>query len=82
MYGKINRENIQPNSKETTMALREEAAHYSKYRREYDELRKAYLQDYITKQELKTLRGQLKSGDATGAMKGLAVLMGRWTRHV
>ena len=82
MYGKINRENIQPDSKETMWALREEAAHYSKYRREYDELRKAYLQDYITKEELKTLRRQLKSGDATGAMQGLAVLMGRWTRRV
>lgn len=82
MYGKINRENIQPNSKETTWALREEVSHYSKYRREYDELRKAYLQNYITKEELKTLRNQLKSGDAAGAMKGLAVLMGRWTRHV
>lgn len=55
--------------------LREDAAHYSRYRQEYASLRKAYLEDRITQEQLKQLRDMVKAGDVDGAVKGLAVMM-------
>ena len=59
---------------ETTMSVRQEAAHYLQHRKTYDELRRAYLHGYIDQKQLKQLREQVKAGDADGAIKALGVL--------
>lgn len=76
MYGGINRDNIDP-ARVTTTDVRREAGAYLKHRRIYEDLRRAYLHNIITKQQLLTLRGQVKAGDADGAVRGLAKLMMR-----
>jgi len=58
-----------------TMTVKEEAAHYSRYRQEYASLRKAYLEDRITKDQLKQMRGMIKDGRPGEAMALLDALM-------
>lgn len=55
--------------------LREDVAHYSRYRQEYASLRKAYLQDRITKDQLKQMREMIKDGRPGKAMAMLDALM-------
>lgn len=58
-----------------SMTVKEEAAHYSRYRQEYASLRKAYLEDRITKDELVQMRGMIKDGRPGEAMAMLDALM-------
>lgn len=58
-----------------SMALKEEAAHYSRYRQEYASLRKAYLENRITADQLKQMRGMIKDGRPGEAMALLDALM-------
>ena len=57
------------------MTVKEEAAHYSRYRQEYASLRKAYLEDRIDKDQLKQMRGMIKDGRPREAMALLDALM-------
>lgn len=57
------------------MTVKEEAAHYSRYRQEYASLRKAYLEDRIDKCQLKQMRGMIKDGRPGEAMALLDALM-------
>lgn len=57
------------------MTVKEEAAHYSRYRQEYATLRKAYLEDRIDKDQLKQMRGMIKDGRPGEAMALLDALM-------
>lgn len=57
------------------MTVKEEAAHYSRYRQEYASLRKAYLEDRIDKDQLKQMRGMIKDGRPGEAMALLDALM-------
>ena len=57
------------------MTVKEEAAHYSRYRQEYASLRKAYLEDRITKDQLKQMREMIKDGRPGEAMALLDALM-------
>lgn len=57
------------------MTVKEEAAHYSRYRQEYASLRKAYLEDRIDKDQLKQMRGMIKEGRPGEAMALLDALM-------
>lgn len=57
------------------MTVKEEAAHYSRYRQEYASLRKAYLEDRITKDQLKQMRTMIKDGRPGEAMALLDALM-------
>jgi hypothetical protein len=57
------------------MTVKEEAAHYSRYRQEYASLRKAYLEDRITKDQLKQMREMVKGGRPGEAMALLDALM-------
>ena len=74
MYRRLKKENIEQPLM-TTAQVQEEAKHYTVNRKIYDELRKAYLDDRITQEQLKQLRDMVKAGDADGAVKGLAVMM-------
>lgn len=76
MYGGINRDNIAP-ARVSSREVRREAGEYLQHRRIYEDLRVAYLRGKITKQQLLTMRGQVKAGDADGAVKGLAKLLWR-----
>ena len=57
------------------MTVKEEAAHYSRYRQEYASLRKAYLENRITTDQLKQMRGMIKDGRPGEAMALLDALM-------
>ena len=57
------------------MTVKEEAAHYSRYRQEYAQLRRAYLEDRITKDQLKQMREMVKDGRPREAMALLDALM-------
>ena len=57
------------------MTVKEEAAHYSRYRQEYASLRKAYLEGRIDKDQLKQMRGMIKEGRPGEAMALLDALM-------
>lgn len=57
------------------MTVKEEAAHYSRYRQEYASLRKAYLENRITTDQLKQMRGMIKEGRPGEAMALLDALM-------
>ena len=76
MYGRINRDNIQPMV--NPLELREEASVYLRNHLVYTDMRNAYRQGRITKQQLMTLRGQLKAGDVAGAVNGLGNLLYRY----
>lgn len=75
MYGNINRENIDPASKDRAWTLKEEAAHYARHRTEYAALRQAYLQDRISKEDLLKMREMIKDGRPGEAMAMLDALM-------
>ena len=77
MYRKITRDNIRPKDYTDLGPVPEQADHYLANRRIYDELRTAYLRGYIDKQQLLTLRGQVRAGDADAAWKGLGRIMMR-----
>lgn len=57
------------------MNVREEAAHYSRYRKVYDELWRAYMNGHISQSEYKSLRERVKAGDGEGAIKTLGFLL-------
>lgn len=57
------------------MTVKEEAAHYSRYRQEYASLRRAYLENRIDKDQLKQMRGMIKDGRPGEAMALLDALM-------
>lgn len=75
MYGTINRENIHP--KVNKEQLREEQKFFLRHRKLFEDIRRAYAKEQITKHDLMTLRGQIKAGDAQGAQKGLYRLLER-----
>ena len=74
MYRHIDRDKIDPYFPDT-QTVRDEAGKYLKNRRIFEELRRAYIKGMIDKQQLLTLRGQVKAGDVDGAVKGLARLL-------
>lgn len=73
MYRHIDREKINPYFPDV-QTVRKDANQYMKNRDIFKALRKAYDRGMIDKQQLLTLRGQLKAGDVDGAVKGLARL--------
>lgn len=74
-YRRIIREKI--STRENMEKLREEREFFIKHQKLFAEMRMAYGRGRITRQELLTLRGQIKSGDAAGAKKGLMRLLER-----
>lgn len=56
-------------------AIRDEASTYLRNRMLLTEIKHAYINGYIDRQEMLTLRGQALNGDRDGAIKGLARLM-------
>lgn len=77
MYRKINRDSIRPMDYEDLGPVPEQARHYLVNRGIYSELRTAYLNGRINKQQLLTLRGQVRAGNADGAYKGLGRILMR-----
>ena len=77
MYRKINRDNIRPKDYTDLGPAPEQASNYLANRGIYNELRVAYLRGHIDKQQLLTLRGQVRAGNADGAWKGLGRLLMR-----
>lgn len=77
MYRKINRDNIRPKDYTDLGPVPEQANHYLANRRIYDELRVVYLRGHIDKQQLLTLRGQVRAGNADAAWNGLGRLLMR-----
>ena len=75
MYRKINRDNIRPKGYKDLGPTPEQARHYIANRGIYNELRAAYLRGNINKQQLLTLRGQVRAGDAECAYKGLGRIL-------
>ncbi len=75
MIRAIDRENIHP--KVRPLHVREEATTYLHNHLIYTDLRNAYRKGQITRQQLLTLRGQVKAGDVAGAMNGLGTLLYR-----
>ena len=77
MYDRIPNSAIQDKKK---MSAREEAAHYAVNIKVYEEIRYAYRCGYIDRQQMLTLRGQVRAGNSEGAMKGLGTLLlnGHW----
>lgn len=57
------------------MKNKADAGAYSRNLKFFAELRKLYMQGFLTKQEVLTFRGQALSGDTNGAYIGLARLM-------
>lgn len=76
MIRAIDRENIHP--KVRPLNIRKEASEYLHNHPILTDLRNAYRHGKITKQQLLTLRGQVKAGDVTGAMNGLGKLLYRY----
>jgi tRNA C32,U32 (ribose-2'-O)-methylase TrmJ len=74
-YRRIIREKI--STRENMEKLREEREFFIKHQKLFAEMRMAYGRGRITRQELLTLRGQIKAGDAVGAKKGLMRLLER-----
>lgn len=77
MYRKINRDKIRPKDYTYLGPVQEQANHYLANRGIYSERRAAYLRGHIDKQQLLTLRGQVRAGNADAAWKGLGRLMMR-----
>lgn len=77
MYQKINPDNIRPKDYTDLGPVPEQARHYLANRGIYNELRAAYLRGHINKQQLLTLRVQVRSGNADGAWKRLGRLLMR-----
>lgn len=75
MIRAIDRDNIHP--KVRPLHIREEAAEYLHNHLIYTDMRNAYRKGQITRQQLLTLRGQVKAGDVAGAMNGLGKLLYR-----
>lgn len=75
MIRAIDRENIHP--KVRPRNIRQEATVYLNNHPIYTDLRDAYRKGKITRQQLLTLRGQVKAGDVAGAMNGLGKLLCR-----
>ena len=73
-YRRINPQNI--STRENMAKLREEREFFIKHQKLFA-VRMAYGRGRITRQELMTLRGQIKAGDAAGAKKGLMRLLER-----
>lgn len=73
--------NISPQP-ESSRRIRNEAGGYLKNHIIYTDLRDAYRKGKITKQELLTLRGQVKAGNAAGAINGLGKLLCRYERKM
>ena len=74
-YRRINPQRI--STRENLEKLREEREFFIKHQKLFAEMRMAYGHGRITHQELMTLRGQIKAGDAAGAKKGLMRLLER-----
>jgi hypothetical protein len=77
MYSKIRPDSIKPKDYTDLGPVPEQARHYLNNRGIYNELRTAYLHGNINKQQLLTLRGQVRAGDADGAYKGLGRILMR-----
>ena len=73
-YRRIDWDNIDPML--TAKKIVAESNDYLVHRQILDDLRKAYIRGHITREQLLTLRGYVKAGDATHAQKGLADLLG------
>ena len=74
-YRKIDPQRI--STRENVAKLREEREMFIRYQKLFCDMRMAYGRGRITRQELLTLRGQIKAGDAAGAKKGLMRLLER-----
>lgn len=77
MYRRINRDSIRPKNYEDLGSVPEQARHYLVNRGIYNELRTSYLNGFINKQQLLTLREQVRNGDADGAYKKLGRILMR-----
>lgn len=77
MYSKASPDSIRPKNYKDLGPVPEQARHYLNNRGIYNELRTAYLHGNINKQQLLTLRGQVRAGDADGAYKGLGRILMR-----
>ena len=80
MIKAIDRDNInlKPVSSRT---IRREAGAYLQNHLIFTDLRDAYRKGKITKQQLLTLRGQVKAGNAADAVNGLGKLLCRYERR-
>ena len=67
---------------ESSRRIRSEAGGYLKNHIIFTDLRDAYRKGKITKQELLTLRGQVKAGNVAEAMNGLGKLLCRYERRM
>lgn len=74
-YRRIDRENQSTGVNMREMG--EERRLFVRNQKLFADMRTAYAREQITRQELLTLRGQIKAGDAAGAQKGLLILLGR-----
>lgn len=74
-YRKIDRDNINPAV--NAPKLMEERNLFIKHQKLFSDMRRAYGKGRITRQELLTLRGQIKAGDAAVAKMGLMRLLER-----
>lgn len=72
-YRRINPQNI--STRENMAKLREERELFIRHQKLFAEMRMAYAHGLIDKQELLTLRGQIKAGDGVGAKAGFKKLM-------
>lgn len=77
MYSKISPDSIRPKDYKDLGPVPEQARHYLNNRGIYNELRTAYLHGFIDRQQLLTLRGQVRAGDADGAYKWLGRILMR-----
>ena len=74
MYRRIDRAKINPAGVDRQV-MGWEAERYMRNRSAFARLRRAYLENRITKQQLLTLRGQVKVGEVAAAMSGLDRLL-------
>ena len=72
-YRRINPQRI--STRENITKLREERELFIRYQKLFCDMRMAYAHGLIDKQELLTLRGQIKAGDGAGAKAGFHRLM-------
>jgi hypothetical protein len=79
-YRRIDRENLSTGVNMREMG--EERRLFVRNQKLFADMRTAYAREQITRQELLTLRGQIKAGDAEGARNGLGRLLERSGAYV
>ena len=76
MYREIDRTNVDRPT-EDVREIRHAAHVYMVNRQLLSNIRAAYMLGQIDYPQMSTLRGQVKAGDADGAQRGMAKLLGR-----